>query len=500
MPNPNILVIDDQWGVPGHPRIHDLYGALPFNFLLESSQSTNGNFIVEISIERIRRELPNLSVVLLDIMFGDEQDTLGIDILKHIRSEFTVLPIIMFTSLESETNRKLVEKCMELGANGYVQKAPSAEKMHQLLRVYTDPSLDFALYGISKPIREIRALITRIAFGGTASVLIVGESGTGKELIARALHSQSNRNKGPFVSKNCAHSDSQLLESELFGHEKGAFTGADAQRIGLLEEANEGVLFLDEIADMPLSLQAKLLTVIENRSFRRLGNNKEITSDFQLICATNQEPKKLVVEGKLREDLFNRINVMRLDAPPLRNRPEDIPVYVDLFIKKFKVAGGASYMGNNFSNDSMEKLKKYHWPGNVRELRNVVERAIILSQNNTMELDCLTPEIAGSYNISDQEIESRAHSETSLPKQPDLWLQTRLVSEIKLAISAKQKIQSYKKNQWKAEFMRLMYPSCRAQNAKGFSDLIRRLTKGPWGDPNWEEDDELKELINELKA
>jgi DNA-binding NtrC family response regulator len=485
--NPKILVIDDQWGRVDDPMIPDRYGDLPFEWLLESAED-NGKYSWRKALAVVHNEQP--SVILLDMNFG-EQEFLGIEILEKLRMTFPVIPIIIFTFLESAENRELVIKCMELGANEYLEKAPSAAQMKSVLDVYTGATPDQALYGNSIAIRQLRAEIARVSFSGSVNVLIYGESGTGKELVASALHRQGLRRNGPFVPKNCAHSDSQLLESELFGHIKGAFTGAVGGRKGLFEEADDGMLFLDEVADIPLDLQAKLLRVLETRSFRPLGQNREIRSDFQLVCATNQSPVDLERNKKLRQDFYFRIATITLSVPPLRDRSDDIPILATLFLKRFKEHGAAGYPGEIFSERVIEQMLKHGWPGNVRELRNFVEKSLLLSRDAIMDLD-----------LSDlPEPATRSGSDlvrSSLPQNPSNWSKTRLMAELQLCLEAKRQIQVYKGEQWKAEFMRLMYPECRAANAKGFQDLIKRLTQGPWGAPDWREQRELVELIEEL--
>jgi len=498
---PKILLIDDQWGQPDDPIMPETYGKLPYTWLLESAQDSDGHFTVEQALRRVQAESPAPDVVLLDISFGDKGDRLGIDILAAIRKASPTLPIVMFTSLDSASHRELVVRCMELGANEFVEKAPTPHVMGAILQAYTNVQTDLALYGNSLDMRTLRARVARVAFSGETSVLIVGESGTGKELVARAMHRQGPKNGGPFVAKNCADADSQLLDSELFGHERGAFTGAAARRVGILEEANGGALFLDEVADMPLSLQAKLLRALETRTIRRLGGNADISTTFQLLCATNRKPEELISAGKLREDIFYRIAAVTVHVSPLRERPEDVQVLAELFLRRFKARGGASYPGNRFSAALMKRLNSYSWPGNVRELRNVVERAVILSPTASSGLDefpqlpngkkVVSPNLAVEQNTSEAGL-------GRLPDDPSEWPYLRLVGELELAVEAKRRIQAYKGTQWKAEFMRLMYPECRAANAKGFDDLLKRLTQGPWGSSTWKKHKPISRLVEML--
>ncbi|MCI0541940.1 MAG: sigma 54-interacting transcriptional regulator [Verrucomicrobiales bacterium] len=337
--------------------------------------------------------------------------------------------------------------------------------------------------------------MARAAFSGKTSILISGDSGTGKELVARALRRQGPRRAGEFEAYNCANQDSQLLESELFGHKKGAFTSAFDNRIGLLQQVNGGVLFLDEVASMPLQLQGKLLRVLETRTFRRLGDNQNISSDFQLLCAINQPAEQLLEEKKLREDFYYRVAAFTIQVPGLRDRREDIPILAELFLRRFKEDKGyAAHRGETFSNDGLRQLQLYDWPGNVRELKNAVERSLILSTDKELQVANLsTPMTVANQQTSSKE-------SVSLPGNPAEWEQERLLSEIKLALAAKKHIQAYKGRQWKAEFMRLMYPNVKAANAKGFDDLIKRLTQGPWGCPEWKDDAQLAELIRQLES
>lgn len=490
---PPILLIDDQWGRTDDPMIPERYGQLPFRWLLESAEESPDKFSAQKALKRIRQEQPK--VVLLDVMFGRKQPRLGVEILEQIRAEFPSLPVIIFTSLESEENRELVVRCMELGANEYLEKAPSAAQMQTVLNVYTGGNSDKATYGNTAAVRNLRALIARVALAGNTNVLIYGESGTGKELVARSIHRQGPRRQSPFVALNCAFLELETLESELFGHEAGSFTGARVRRVGLLEHANGGVLFLDEIANMPHSLQGKLLRALQERRFRRMGSNAEIESDFQLVCATNRKPEQLVKDGKLREEFYYRVAAVTLHVPPLRERREDVPFLAEMFLRKLKEHEGyAAYPGERFSSDSLRRMQLYDWPGNVREVENIVERSLILSKEESIEIGNLSVTLPSSGQPA------AIPESVSLPASPASWERERLLSELKLAIQAKRHVQSYKGGQWKAEFMRLMYPECKAANAKGFDDLIKRLTQGPWGSPKLRDDADITRLLDELSA
>ena len=244
-------------------------------------------------------------------------------------------------------------------------------------------AIEEIILGNSLVIKEMKKLIEMVSSSNT-TVLIQGETGTGKELVAEALHIASGR-KGNNISVNCAAIPSELLESELFGHEKGAFTGADRARPGRFEQANDGTIFLDEIGDMPLPLQSKLLRVLESRKIQRVGSSKEVDVNFRLVCATHQDLDKKVEKGEFRADLFYRINVFPIDVPTLAARTVDVPVLIQGIIEKIKFSGQDIKV--SFSEDALKVLSNYNWPGNVRELRNVIERASVLFNDRSVSGD-----------------------------------------------------------------------------------------------------------------
>jgi transcriptional regulator with PAS, ATPase and Fis domain len=244
------------------------------------------------------------------------------------------------------------------------------------------------LVGNSAPMREIYSLVEQVA-SSSASVLITGESGTGKELVARTIHQLSPRRDKPFIGINCSAIPDSLMESELFGHEKGAFTGAASRRAGCFELADGGTLLLDEIAEMPSLLQSKLLRVIEERSVRRLGSRKEVEVDVRLLAATNQEPDEAVVKGTLREDLLYRLNVFRIQLPPLKDRKEDLPLLAQYLVSK--LAEKHSRPARFLSPAALSALQFHAWPGNVRELRNVIERAVVICSGEQIERHHFAP-------------------------------------------------------------------------------------------------------------
>jgi DNA-binding NtrC family response regulator len=252
------------------------------------------------------------------------------------------------------------------------------------------------LVGDTSAMEQVKALIARVA-PTESTVLIEGESGTGKEIVANSIHQNSNRSKNPFVIINCGAVPETLLESELFGHEKGAFTGAIRRKSGLFEIADSGTLFIDEVSEMSTGMQVKLLRVLETGRFRRVGDIKEIEVDVRVICATNKKLIDETTEGKFREDLFYRINVMSILLPPLRDRKEDIPLLVAHFIRNSRSPHADKIRVNS---DVVDAFLRYNWPGNVRELSNVIERAIILSNNNLITLNEI-PNLSKLSNNSD---------------------------------------------------------------------------------------------------
>jgi transcriptional regulator with GAF, ATPase, and Fis domain len=271
--------------------------------------------------------------------------------------------------------------------------------------------------GTSPVIREIHSMVDLLAKAPQTTVLVQGESGSGKELVARAIHYRSARADKPFLEINCAGLSEHLLESELFGHERGAFTDAKTLKRGLLEIADGGTLFLDEIGDMPLAIQPKFLRVLENRTFRRVGGTRDLSVDVRVITASNKDLAKLVENKTFREDLYYRLKVMPLVVPPLRDRGNDILVLADLFVQEFN--GMLKKRIRGFSPEAQQVLMAYSWPGNVRELRNVTERGMILCQGETMPVSCLPVEmqqLAGIVPVPPVLIPAETPAEVTAPE------------------------------------------------------------------------------------
>jgi DNA-binding NtrC family response regulator len=320
----------------------------------------------------------------------------GYEFLQHVRSRWPKLPVLMITAYATP---KLAVEAIKSGAIDYLAKPFAPEELlhavarcaerHRLLtenaalRARAEQTYTIEqIIGEAPKIKELRRLIETVA-PTDATVLILGESGTGKELVAGALHTLSRRSDKSYVRINCAAIPEMLLESELFGHEKGAFTGAMKQKPGRVEEADCGTIFLDEIGDMSRPLQAKLLRFLEDGTFTRVGGNQELRVDVRLIAATNRDIIDAIRENHFREDLFHRLNVVQFRPPPLRERGEDILLLADHFLRYFTATMNRNILG--LSKLAQQKLLSHHWPGNVRELRNVIERAVILESEQEIQ-------------------------------------------------------------------------------------------------------------------
>lgn len=358
------------------------------------------------------------SVVITDIMMPRLD---GFGLLRELRARYPEVAVILLTGQGSV--EMAIHAIQEEGAYQYIEKPPDLPKLRITLeraveycearrenevlrRQLRDRGAFGELVGDSEPMRQIYALIEQVA-PSSASVLITGESGTGKELVARTIHNLSPRKEAPFVAINCSAIPETLMESELFGHEKGAFTGAAARRQGCFELANGGTLLLDEIAEMPTLLQAKLLRVLEERSLRRLGSTHEIKVDVRLLAATNKNPQDVVADGTFREDLLYRLNVIAIEMPPLRERAKDLPLLAQHLVTQ--LAERHQRPARVLSPAAVEALQNYLWPGNVRELRNAVERAVILCSGEVIERHHLAP-----YSL-EQRTRARSDDTITLP-------------------------------------------------------------------------------------
>ncbi|HEY3197749.1 MAG TPA: sigma-54 dependent transcriptional regulator [Nitrospirales bacterium] len=358
------------------------------------------------ALEKARAFRP--AVVITDIVMPGQD---GLALLKALQEEFPFVSVILLTgqgSIESAV------AAMKQGAYDYLTKPVDIPRLKVLVRKALEKAetlLELSLLrqrlktvwgmgrliGKSAAIQEVYRLI-ELAAPTSAAVLILGESGTGKELVARRLHELSSRRSGPFIAVNCSAIPETLLESEIFGHEKGAFTGALEKRIGCFELAHEGTIFLDEVAEMSPATQAKFLRILQDGMVRRIGAKTEVRVDARVIAATNKAPDRAIKEGHLREDLYYRLNVFCVSLPPLRQRKEDIPLLIEAFLEEFNAKYDKHIKG---ADDATLKLLMAHsWPGNVRELRNVIERAAITCEERLIALDHLPSDLR--YNTSAQ--------------------------------------------------------------------------------------------------
>jgi len=386
-----LLLIDDEADVQySFQRIFDSPD-------IELTTASSG----EEGLRLISKLKPDL--VLMDVRMGGIS---GLETLRRVRQMDSKLLVILMTAYG--TTQTAIE-AMKLGAYDYLLKPFDVPKLKELVTnalkaardmkqvVSYEPLLEsedyeLGIVGRSQAMQQVFKLIGQLA-ASDATALITGESGTGKELVARAIYHHSTRNGQPFLAVNCAAIPEQLLESELFGHERGSFTGATTQRVGKFEQCNHGTLFLDEIGDMTPATQTKVLRVLQSGTFERVGGNQPITVDVRIIAATNKPLERAVATRQFREDLFYRLNVVRVQIPPLRERRDDIPLLVNYFLQKF--AREQKTSPKSVASGVGRALEKYHWPGNVRELENVIRRALVMAKGDAILPGDLPPEVTG---------------------------------------------------------------------------------------------------------
>ncbi len=381
---PKILIIDDEKNIRNTLREILEYEKY------EVEEAPDGEKGMEMINEK------QYDVVLCDIKMPKLD---GIEVLEEIMKSGIDIPFIMISAHGTiETAVEATKK----GAFDFIEKPPDLNRLLLSIRNALDRSnlvnetkilkkkisRTYDIVGESDAIRQLKETIQKVA-PTEARVLITGENGTGKELVARWIHEKSTRHKNALVEVNCAAIPSELIESELFGHEKGSFTSAVKQRIGKFEQANEGTLFLDEIGDMSLSAQAKVLRALQENKITRVGGDKDIKVDVRVVAATNKDLKKEISENKFREDLYHRVGVIILHVPPLRERKDDIPLLVDRFLEDIGAEYGAKK--KSISKEALEILNDFQWTGNIRELRNVTERLVIMSDRE------ITPEDVTKY-------------------------------------------------------------------------------------------------------
>ena len=355
----------------------------------------------EEGLELVEAHSPDL--VLMDVRMGSGMN--GLETLRKMRERWPKLLVIIMTAYGAT---QTAIEAMKLGAYDYLLKpfdvpklkaivlnalkaAKDMRQTHSYQPLLEDADYEQGVIGRSEAMQNVFKIIGQLS-NSDATALITGESGTGKELVARAIHRHSIRSANPFIAINCAAIPENLLESELFGHEKGAFTGATSQRIGTFEQCDKGAIFLDEIGDMSLPTQTKILRALQSGTFERVGGNQSVQVDVQVIAATNKPLEEAVRNREFREDLFYRLNVVRIPIPPLRERREDIPLLVNYFLKKYSSKEGEI---KTISPDAELALEQYKWPGNVRELENVIQRAMVVAKGEAVVVNDLPPEVTG---------------------------------------------------------------------------------------------------------
>jgi len=386
-----ILIVDDDRNIRRMIEIH-----LKKEKVYEPLHASNG----EACLRFLREDVPDL--ILLDIQMPGID---GIETLQQIKQQLSRIPVVM---MSAHGTIDIAVRSMKMGAYDFITKPFSGDRLLitinnaiennelrdevEKLRQELQEKYQFKnIIGQSGAVQEVFRAISKV-IDSTVTVLLQGESGTGKELIARAIHyeSEKRRNK-PFVAVNCSALPESLLESELFGHEKGSFTGASSRRIGKFELADGGTIFLDEIGEMTPATQVKVLRVLQEREFERVGGNELVKVDVRVISATNKEIEESVRKGEFREDLFYRLSVFPIKLPPLRERKEDIPLLAQYFLERYASREGKEI--NAFSYDTLEMMMAYHWPGNIRELENAVERAVILASTKEIVVNDLPPNV-----------------------------------------------------------------------------------------------------------
>ncbi|MGB5685300.1 MAG: sigma-54 dependent transcriptional regulator [Candidatus Electrothrix sp.] len=377
-----ILIVDDE-------QVHRY---MLYSMLTEWGWSCQEADDGKTAVEAVRQG--PFDVILLDVCM-EPMD--GVEALRKIHSINPSIPIVMMTAYSSIDS---AVEAIKLGAHDYLTKPIDFERLRQTLEVAIghrqQPDKaelsekpfgeDGRIIGSSTPMQTLWEMVVQVA-PTEATVLVTGDSGTGKELVASALHYKSHRRKGPFIKVNCAALSETLLESELFGHEKGAFTGADRRREGCFVQAQEGTLFLDEIGETTPAMQAKLLRVLQEHELQRVGGQDIITVDVRIVTATNRDLEAEVKTGNFREDLYYRLNVVALDMPSLCDRDGDIPLLADFFVRNFAKRNKREVQG--ITPECMDILNRYPWPGNVRELENAIERGVILMRGDYLDLDSL---------------------------------------------------------------------------------------------------------------
>jgi len=374
MARKSILVVDDE---KGQREILDM---ILSNASYDVTTASSGEAALKFARDR------RFDLALTDLkMTGMD----GIELLQHLLTQDSSIIVILLTAHGSIDSAK---EALKRGAYDYLQKPFDQDKLLETINraLARLDALDVEIISASSEMEAVKKMILKVA-RSNSTVLIRGESGTGKELIARAIHNQSPRAEEMFQAVNCAAINENLLESELFGHEKGSFTGAHAEKKGLFEVADRGTLFLDEIAELDIGMQAKLLRALQEREIRRVGGTRPIKIDVRVVAATNRDLRAMVSDGRFRDDLYYRINVLSVDVPPLRERRDDIPVLINYFLRKH--TRNSSHLVRGLAPETRRLLMDYSWPGNVRQLESAIERAILLCETDLIQVEDLPLEV-----------------------------------------------------------------------------------------------------------
>jgi two-component system nitrogen regulation response regulator NtrX len=415
----NLLIVDDE---------PNTLASLSRAFRLAGHEATVcDNAVKALDLAKTQ----DFDVIFSDVVMPGKD---GLSFLEDLKSQGITVPVVM---MSGQAHIEMAVRATRLGALDFLEKPVSTEKLlltvENILKLGRLESENRQLrqrlgkheiVWTAEIMRKVMAQVERVA-ASESRVCILGETGTGKELVARTLHERSPRSSGPFITLNCAAVPSELIESELFGHEKGSFTGAGARHIGKFEQAEHGTIFLDEIGDMPLSMQAKLLRVLEEAEVERIGGDKPISVDVRVLVATHRNLEALVHEGKFRQDLFHRVYVFPLILPPLRERREDIPALVEHFARQ--VCAQNSWKPIPFTPDAIAALAFYPWPGNVRELRNVVERLMLLATEGEVTLETVRSALPSSTS----NLSSSAASSGPLAERVQNCEREAILSELK---------------------------------------------------------------------
>jgi DNA-binding NtrC family response regulator len=374
MARKSILVVDDEKGQ------REILEMILSNAGYDVTTAASGEAALKFARDR------RFDLALTDLkMTGMD----GIELLQHLLAQDSSIIVILLTAHGSIDSAK---EALKRGAYDYLQKPFDQDKLLETINraLARLDALDVEIISASTEMEAVKKMILKVA-RSNSTVLIRGESGTGKELIARAIHNQSPRAEEMFQAVNCAAINENLLESELFGHEKGSFTGAHAEKKGLFEVADRGTLFLDEIAELDIGMQAKLLRALQEREIRRVGGTRPIKIDVRVVAATNRDLRAMVSDGRFRDDLYYRINVLSVDVPPLRERRDDIPVLINYFLRKH--TRNSSHLVRGLAPETRRLLMDYSWPGNVRQLESAIERAILLCESDLIQVEDLPLEV-----------------------------------------------------------------------------------------------------------